>query len=702
MSKLFDDASLAMIPSAYKDGRLYSIRPIPELGSELNPNVDFSSDTNWTHTRGNWAISGGTLNTSSETDYCFVDIGDQSSKTLRIEFDIVSHSSGSVQVRLFGATTKYGIARNAVGTYVEYIDVPAGHNGSIGFQGGSSFTGAIDNVSFKVVSNNGDFTFSRGSNLAATRVDVNGLIEKGRENLLLQSNQFDTTWVEAGNSGIITSGFAGYDGTNDAWQLEHKGSQYTSIRQTLSSSGVQTYSLYAKAGTLDYVIVYAQSSVSPRTWFNLSNGTIGSQQGSTIDASIESVGSGWYRCTISFSDTLGGVRIYPNDGNGTFGTTSGTIYIQDAQLEQGLVATDYIETGASTAQAGILEDMPRLDYSGGASCPSLLLEPQRTNLYLFSEQIDNAYWTKTNSTITANSVTSPDGYTNADTLTASGSGSVSHLVARVITTTSGSVYAFSVFAKKGNTDFIALRHDSGGTFNYFNINTGTKGATCDASATIEDYGNGWYRCTVLHTATGSNGGEIYLATANGVTSFAAAGEFAYIYGAQYELGSYPTSYIPTYGTSQTRTADASSLGSLQSNSIINGSTATLLFEGLKNGEPIFSNFVITANNNTNKSLLIDNSAGGIRLRVFNASSGQDATLTTSAVSDGAFKYLIRWDNGELKVFLNGSSVGTATISAYEYISAILREGSWSNNTIKQFLIFPTALTDSECIALTTL
>ena len=39
----------------------------------------------------------------------------------------------------------------------------------------------------------GDFR-SRGSNLAATRVDVNGLIEKGRENLLLQSNQFDTTW----------------------------------------------------------------------------------------------------------------------------------------------------------------------------------------------------------------------------------------------------------------------------------------------------------------------------------------------------------------------------------------------------------------------------------------------------------------------------------------------------------------------------
>ena len=48
--------------------------------------------------------------------------------------------------------------------------------------------------SIRPTDGSGDFTFSRGSNLAATRVDVNGLIEKGRENLVLQSNQFDTSW----------------------------------------------------------------------------------------------------------------------------------------------------------------------------------------------------------------------------------------------------------------------------------------------------------------------------------------------------------------------------------------------------------------------------------------------------------------------------------------------------------------------------
>ena len=72
--------------------------------------------------------------------------------------------------------------------------------------------------SIRPTDGSGDFTFSRGSNLAATRVDVNGLIEKGRENVLLQSNQFDTTWVNA--SVTITGGQAGYDGTNNAWLLQ--------------------------------------------------------------------------------------------------------------------------------------------------------------------------------------------------------------------------------------------------------------------------------------------------------------------------------------------------------------------------------------------------------------------------------------------------------------------------------------------------
>ena len=70
--------------------------------------------------------------------------------------------------------------------------------------------------SMKPVDGTGDFTFSRGSNLAATRVGPTGLIEKGRENLLLQSNNFTTTWT-LGAGLTLTSGQTGYDGSSDAW-----------------------------------------------------------------------------------------------------------------------------------------------------------------------------------------------------------------------------------------------------------------------------------------------------------------------------------------------------------------------------------------------------------------------------------------------------------------------------------------------------
>ena len=92
-------------------------------------------------------------------------------------------------------------------------------------------------------------------------------------------------------------------------------------------------------------------------------------------------------------------------------STAQTWDVAFAQYEDGLVATDYIETTSSTAQAGILEDMPRLDYSGGASCPALLLEPQRSNLITQSEYVDS--WLKHNCTIDSNIVVSPEGKQNA-------------------------------------------------------------------------------------------------------------------------------------------------------------------------------------------------------------------------------------------------------------------------------------------------
>ena len=192
--------------------------------------------------------------------------------------------------------------------------------------------------SIRPTDGSGDFTFSRGSNLAATRVDVNGLIEKGRENVLLQSNQFNTSpWAQAAT---LTSGQSGYDGSTDAWLLT-KNAGYDRIDQSIVFSGVNTFSVYAKAGTHNWVYLRVDHTSFSSAYFDLQNGTIGTTS-TTIDANIEDIGSGWYRCSIVFNQPSGSVvRIYPSDSNNGVGnSTSGNIYIQDAQLEQGLAASE--------------------------------------------------------------------------------------------------------------------------------------------------------------------------------------------------------------------------------------------------------------------------------------------------------------------------------------------------------------------------
>jgi len=231
----------------------------------------------------------------------------------------------------------------------------------------------------------GDFNFTRST--SATRVNEAGLIEKARENLLLQSNQFDTTWQPIG---VITAtgGQAGYDGSNDAWLLEKDANSYRRIDQPVTSSGVVTFSLYAKAGTLSELNLRVSGS-GDRAEFNLLTGTIGIIAGAYIDAKMESVGNGWYRCSITRDESITSVQIYVDWAQ----TIAGNIYIQDAQLEQGLVATDYIETTTSTVSTGIVENVPRIDYSSGT--PALLLEPQRTNLIKYSEIFEgysSGYW----------------------------------------------------------------------------------------------------------------------------------------------------------------------------------------------------------------------------------------------------------------------------------------------------------------------
>ena len=184
--------------------------------------------------------------------------------------------------------------------------------GNWGTKNGNLLAYAQGNESSNLVPR--EFTFTRGSDIAATRINSSGLIEKYRENLLLRSNDLDTNpfWVA---SATITGGQAGYDGTNDAWLLQATATG-AKIYQSISLTGTQTFSFYAKAGTQQYLRVLYLDSPYTQRWYNLGDGSTSSGN-SYIDDAVESVGNDWYRITLTANQTTTRVRVQIVDGMGS-------------------------------------------------------------------------------------------------------------------------------------------------------------------------------------------------------------------------------------------------------------------------------------------------------------------------------------------------------------------------------------------------
>jgi len=524
--------------------------------------------------------------------------------------------------------------------------------------------------SAKPTNGDGDFTFSRGSNLAATRVNSEGLIEKGRENLLLQSNSFDTTWTNVNTS--ETSGQSGYDGTNDAWLLS-KTAQSARIEQTISTSGVQTFSIYAKAGTLNWIRLNVYTAWA---YYDLNNGVVGTDTNDIIQHNIYDVGNGWYRCELVINLSANILRIYPAEGDGDVSGTSGNILIQDSQLESGLVSTDVITTTTTTAQAGILEDMPRLDYSGGASCPSLLLEPQRSNLLAYSEYYAAGQWANTDVSLTTNHALSPEGKMNASLWEFTTTNTLARIQYVLGGVTVGATYTQSYYIKSLSGDLTLRIGTSGSVSGEFEDITATsewqRFVFTGVASTTTEYPR-------IQNISGTQGAQIL------------------VYGAQMEAGSYPTSYIPTYGASVTRSADSCTLLSMSNNITSGISSATLLIEYEHTLESLNDAFCFGQNNNfypTGRGYIYNQGNG------FADSFGGGGFTITQGANTKTIYRLNTLSNAN--IFQNGVKGSTLTGTAWSQIDQITFRGAFARMKVKQITLFNEALTDAECIELTTI
>jgi hypothetical protein len=394
------------------------------------------------------------------------------------------------------------------------------------------------------------------------------------------------------------------------------------------------------------------------------------------------------------------------------------VVLSRPQIEVGLVATEYIESGATKGKAGLLEQEPRFDYSGGASCPSLLLEPSRTQLVNQSEYITDG----TNITAVNNDTQSPEGLVNATRFRLGVDESATrHRKLFTLSATSGEDYSFSVFFKEADAQWIQLlAQTTNGVFDIqsyvnFDLQNGVKGniGTSVVDSGIEDYGNGWYRCYMVATAQATATGYLEILTTNNTDSGrypsyenTTAINYCYVFGAQIEEGSYPTSYIPNHsGGSVTREADV--CGGAGTSSTFNDDEGVLYLEAsaIDNGsseKAIAINDGTTNNrinirivNNTIKGLVI---LGGSL--VCNISYTATSVITSNKI---AFKY----KRDDFALWVNGVEVGTDT-SGSTFTADTLNELSFDYGgtsaffygNVEQVLYFPSILTDTELATLT--
>jgi len=532
--------------------------------------------------------------------------------------------------------------------------------------------------SVKPTDGSGDFTFSRDGAGASpsTRVNASGLIEKGYTNNVLQSNTFSSgTWlkqVSGGTTPVLTSGFPDPEGGSNAWRLQCSisGGLYSMMSQALSTAGLNCNSIWIKSNTGSDQDVYFRINNADQTTTRTATAT-------------------WQRIEV-FTDAVGqsftiGVR---NAATGS--TSSCDVLIYAAQSNEGLVGLPIVETTTAPVSAGLLGDMPRLDYSGGATCPSLLLEPSRTNLVTQSEYFNS--WSLTSGgagsapVVTANYGVSPEGLQNAARVqfNAGGATAADSSTMRQLITLPASSHTMSIYVK-------SLSGTANLAFTFNSAAVGTISAT-DSEWTRFDY-----------TGTGTGALSTYGVQLKGDVTDQTADVL--VYAAQVEAGSYPTSYIPTYGSASTRGNDASILNG--ASSIIGQSEGTMFVEAYLDVDADQQFFRIAqAGLVYTNAIYIDYRGGNIRGNVW-ASSALQARISDAVSTSQNVKIAFAYKANDFVLYVNGTQVGTDTSGSLPTSLASIDLGSDSTASkdgvvggIKQSVLFPTRLTNAELAALT--
>ena len=536
------------------------------------------------------------------------------------------------------------------------------------------------------------------------------------------------------------------NGTSNAWVvLANSGTQYheIGINSGMATAGTFTFSSYLKANTSNYASLTVGSGTT--NWAtctaNLLSGQISNTSNSGtftyLNSSITPAANGWYRVALSFvasilfapeisinSTATPIYGLYGLENWNALGTE--TINVWGAQLEQRANVTAYTPT-TSTAITNYIPVMQtatantaRFDYDPVTRISKgLVVEPAATNLALNSGNVGGPYWSNQNIVVSGSTI-SPDGTNTANKLVATATTTTYTYRSDTLT---AAQYTFSAYFKycSGGYSWVKLRADTGFNYGvYFNIATGTVGnATAGYIGTITPAGNGWYRCSITFTATAVNWYSVIVPTTSGGADNSLNDGYTgiFVWGAQLELGSIPTSYIPTASSQVTRAVDVyTSVTQTRAADVYSSATVTRSKDyALMSG----TNYLNWYNNNqgtfyVNYQLytIVGNSwvfqnnignfdlvTGNFRYGVYSGTTDLVTALTSvNNIFAGAYSTA---NNSTHAASFNGNTAIGKTNSGFNGIPTIFYIGSGNggynfiNGWIKKLVYYPVALSNTQ-------
>jgi hypothetical protein len=393
-------------------------------------------------------------------------------------------------------------------------------------------------------------------------------------------------------------------------------------------------------------------------------------------------------------------------------------------------------TATFTGSNGLIQSAainePRFDYNPTTLASlGLLIEEQRVNLVLRSEEFENVAWgAGLGTTRTANTNIAPNGTTTADTITEDSATSVHVIVQAAIA--SGQV-TFSVFAKAGSgSRFLTISVSRAATHygsSTFDLSTQTStqtliaGYTGSVTTAVSASAQGFYRYSITLTTDtlsdvriGLSATSTFANFSRGFDSYTGNGTSSLIlWGAQLEAGAFPTSYIPTVASQVTRAADFASITGTNFSDWYNATEGTLygefnislgitplasprVFSLLGSGGTAVNEIVLLVNQSSNKAASFNSFTSSVNAGRIDASANYVANTITKAVGSYALNNRAVTANGFL------ATVSTTAYTIPTLTSANIGCAATNNNTlnghIRQIVYYPRRLGNAELQGIT--